>query len=306
MRFLLAILCLLFAAPAHAQNLQRAVVVSSCGAQALPHGPQSNLTMNPQGQLCLVGIAPGGFCSQAITYLNRTTGGDEGGNAANIAALICGLVSDGIITGDLAATGCGVYLDVLYIFAQQNQTDANLNLCGASYSATVISGAPSFGSYIGWTIANGVLSSGFTPSSATSPKYTLNSASYGVWAYANVVSSTYIVAGSTSLVYYDYPSTPNLTISSINSSVQLTTNAPDAKGLYAVDRSAAGSFSNYWNGINQGSLSNISTAVDTTVFTFRGAPTQINSAGFIGHSLGALNLALYNRLRTYMTAVGVP
>jgi hypothetical protein len=35
--------------------------------------------------------------------------------------------------------------------------------------------------------------------------------------------------------------------------------------------------------------------------------TQTLSAAFIGASLGAAGqLALYNRLRTYMTAVGVP
>ncbi len=60
MRFLPAILLLLFAAPAHAQDMQRAVVVSTCGSQALPAGPLTTLTMNPQGQLCLTGIGGGG------------------------------------------------------------------------------------------------------------------------------------------------------------------------------------------------------------------------------------------------------
>ena len=60
MRFLLAILLLLFALlPAQAQNMQRALVVSSCGSGALPNGALTNLTMNPQGKLCLVGISTG-------------------------------------------------------------------------------------------------------------------------------------------------------------------------------------------------------------------------------------------------------
>jgi hypothetical protein len=40
---------------------------------------------------------------------------------------------------------------------------------------------------------------------------------------------------------------------------------------------------------------------------YGGASAQTFSEAHIGGSLGAtLNLALYNRLRTYMTAVGVP
>jgi hypothetical protein len=38
---------------------------------------------------------PAGGCAQASTYLARTTSGTEGGNAANVTTLICGLVSDG-------------------------------------------------------------------------------------------------------------------------------------------------------------------------------------------------------------------
>ena len=82
-------------------------MVSSCGAGRCRTGRRA--TDDEPGRSALPGRhCAWRFCSQATTYLNRTTGGDEGGNAANIAALICGLVSDGIITGDLAATGCGV------------------------------------------------------------------------------------------------------------------------------------------------------------------------------------------------------
>ena len=43
-----------------------------------------------------------GGCTAATNYLARTTGGNEGGNAANITTLICGLVTDGVITGNLS------------------------------------------------------------------------------------------------------------------------------------------------------------------------------------------------------------
>ena len=63
---------------------------------------------------------------QALAYLARTVGGDEGGNGANIATLIDGLVSDGV----------WAKLDALYVLAQQNQSDALLNLVGTSYGLT--------------------------------------------------------------------------------------------------------------------------------------------------------------------------
>ena len=61
MRFLLAILLWLLPALAHAQGqgqgMSQALVVSSCGAGV--SGSLTNLTMNPQGQLCLTGIGGG-------------------------------------------------------------------------------------------------------------------------------------------------------------------------------------------------------------------------------------------------------
>jgi hypothetical protein len=62
MRVWLAILLLLVALPAQAQQgqgLSTATVVASCGGQALATGPLTNLTMDTQGYLCLVGIGGG-------------------------------------------------------------------------------------------------------------------------------------------------------------------------------------------------------------------------------------------------------
>ena len=66
--------------------------------------------------------------AEALAYLARTVGGNEGGNGANIATLIDGLVSDGV----------WAKLDALYVLAQQNQTDALLNLIGTSYGLTSV------------------------------------------------------------------------------------------------------------------------------------------------------------------------
>jgi hypothetical protein len=183
MRFLLAILLLLVAAPASAQQgqgMSKAMVVSSCGGGTLPSGALTQLTMDPQGRLCQSGIGSN-VCSQAAAYLARTTGGNEGGNAVNMTALICGLVSDGVIDGDLLTGKCGSHLDVFYVFAQQNRSDASLNICQSTYS--LIPGASIiFASYVGFSnFATDVLQTGFVPGSAGG-NYLQNNASFGLWA----------------------------------------------------------------------------------------------------------------------------
>ena len=60
------------------------------------------------GQIQTFPVAPN--TPQALAYLARTVGGNEGGNGANIATLIDGLVSDGV----------WAKLDCLYVLAQQN------------------------------------------------------------------------------------------------------------------------------------------------------------------------------------------
>ena len=79
-------------------------------------------------------------------YLARTVGGNEGGNGANIATLIDGLVSDGV----------WAKLDALYVLAQQNRSDALLNLVGTSYPLTENSpGNLVFTSHVGFSGFNG-------------------------------------------------------------------------------------------------------------------------------------------------------
>ena len=138
-------------------------------------------------------VGYGGFASggspahspQALAYLARTVGGNEGGNGANIATLIDGLVSDGV----------WAKLDALYVLAQQNQADAKLNLIGTSYGWLGVDTkdspyiyAISLGSASFSVVSS--LNTAFNPSTATSPNYTLNSASYGLWSYAGNVENT--------------------------------------------------------------------------------------------------------------------
>ena len=95
----------------------------------------------------------------------------------------------------------------------------------------------------------------------------------------------------------------------------------NSKGLFTGDRPSSATLVQYFNGSSLVSLASTSHGVTNATFTIgqsqgflaQGEPAprvptnQTLSAAFIGASLGAAGqLALYNRLRTYMTAVGVP
>ena len=315
MRFLLAILVLLIAAPAWAQQgqgMSQAVVVSSCGSGALPSGALNQLTMDPQGRLCQSGIGSN-VCSQATAYLARTTGGNEGGNAVAITALICGLVTDGVIDGTMAGTTtCGTHLDGLYILAQQNAADAILNLCGTSYS--IIPSTATFTAYRGYSaFATAGASTGFNGAVSPGRNFGQNSATLGAWAYdapdGFVQIGTSLNAG-TSLLLANYSSTFTCGVNSANS----TSVATKGIGLYSCDRPSSSTINYFWDGASQGSFAVAAASPESAFMTVGGftstagwATAKTISEAHFGASLGAtLQLALYTRLRTYMTAVGVP
>ena len=243
---------------------------------------------------------------QALAYLARTVGGNEGGNGANIATLIDGLVADGVWTK----------LDALYVLAQQNQTDARLNLIGTNYSLT---GSATFTSYQGFSaFPTSGIDTGLNVISATSPHYTQNSASFGFWTYAVVVESvTQMGSGTISHIYNEYAGASMY--ARINDGTVGNVIVNITKGLFTADRPSATNVYSYQNGAaSPGTpISSTSITPDNSNFTVgavigpaseRSAPSaQTLSAAFIGASLGSAGqLALYTRLRTYMTAVGVP
>jgi hypothetical protein len=261
-----------------------------------------------------------GVCSQATTYLARTSGGNEGGNSANIATLICGLVTDGVITGNLSTTGCGSTLDALYVLAQQNSTDALLNVCGSNYTAT-LSGSPIFTTLKGFNgfTTSVFLRTNFNAATATSPNYVQNSANFGVWSYA-VVSETVAAMGTSangtageSNMFTDYSGTAFY--GRINSSTGTAGSVPQpgSKGLFVSERTSSSSTTLYWDGASAGAVTDTSAPPESVGFTIgwvspnTTGSAQALSEAHVGAALGGtLNLALYTRLRTYMTAVGVP
>ncbi len=274
------------------------------------------------GSMTLLGAgaasAPTGPCAQATTYLARTSGGTEGGNASNITTLICGLVTDGVITGNLSTTGCGTTLDTLYILAQQNATDAKLNLCSTSFSITTVA-VPTFTTfrgYNGFNSGTNNLSSNFNSTTAPSPNFTQNSGSLGIWSVAVTVEGVGQMGthntGATgeSNLYDDF--TGSVFFARVTNGTITSVPNPGSKGLFVAERPSSTNVIPYWDGVAQATQTGASQTPFNGVFFVGnggsgGGTLQQIAEAHIGASLGAtLNLALYNRLRTYMTAVGVP
>jgi hypothetical protein len=242
------------------------------------------------------GSAPS-HSAEALAYLARTVGGNEGGNAANIATLIDGLVSDGV----------WAKLDALYILAQQNQSDALLNLVGTSYTATILTleRGSTFVAYRGMN--GGQWLTNFNAATAVSPHFTQNSASFGLWDTVNEFGSLMFGNGVDSGIWPHF--SDGDFYARVNDLTSTGTPSSVLSGLYVGDRASGSAIHPFLNGADLGSVSSTAGVPASGNFTIGSAsnPTDVVSAAFIGASLGAAGqLALYNRLRTYMTAVGVP
>ncbi len=85
----------------------------------------------------------GGVCSEATTFLARTSG-ITGADATAYTNFICGLVTDGLWTK----------FDLLYTWGAPTATDGRLNMKSTSFTATVV-GSPTFTAYQGYTGASG-------------------------------------------------------------------------------------------------------------------------------------------------------
>ena len=192
----------------------------------------------------------------------------------------------------------------LYIQAQANAADAALNLCGTSYSS---SPANIFTAYKGWVVTARIDTT-LNPSTAPSPKWTRDAASLGVDRNAVSSESGCILcqAGAVGSVIYGNNVSAFFQFSA-NSSTGSTIPSPVAAGYYAAERRGPTDLRAFFRGVQIGSSATTSAAVASATFGYGATSLYAANATHIGAALGdTLNLALYNRLRVYMTAVGVP
>lgn len=253
----------------------------------------------------------GGGCSQATTFLARTS--LTGSDVTNYTNLICGMVTDGLITGNMSTTGCGSLFDAIYILATKDTTTANLNLCSTSFSLTAHN-SPSFSAYNGYTGngSNAYLDTGANPGGTWSGNYSVNSAHWSHWNLTNNTSDQIYSGNSNNGASFQifatnfYPRV-NDTLSNISIS--------DLRGHIFANRSTSTLKTVYQNGSSIGTdtgMAAISVVNADFVILWSGDQSGNASVGqaaeySIGASLNGTQVSnFYSRLRTYMTAVGVP
>ncbi len=283
MRILLVLLTLLFAYPAQAQ---------------LP------LTGAGKG-------APSASCSgtEAVAFLARTSGLDAS-HTSNYCTLINGLVADGV----------WAKLDVLVIFATQDATTARLNLIQNSANPTLVS-TPTFTADRGYA-GNGTttyLNSQFNPSTFGG-QFTQNSASLAVWdrtigAAAGLFAQMGATDGSTNTDFF-IRLTGDLADFRMNAAIGATypTNTT-TDGFFVGNRSSSTAVQQYRNGAAMTAIGAVTSGAPPNLNFFvcgrnnsaafdRGTTDQI-AAYAIGGSLSSTDVTnFYNRMQTYMTAVG--
>lgn len=273
-----------------------------------------NLMSSMQQMLFASGVALPGV--DAAAFLARTSGLNYAHTSA-YTTLINALVADNIWSK----------LDALYIYAAQDSTTALLNLVSSSFTG-VANGSPTFTADRGFT---GVVDSTtvyintqFNPTTAPSPKFVQNSAHVSAWCVTNNVGILMGVStgtGNNNLTHVTGRSAggDNKTYLRCNCTNGTTGNATASSvGYFIANRSSSTQVTGYKDGafFNQDAASgssaplNISFPVlalgDTTAGIFAGTGSQVAAAS-IGSSLDATQAAnFYARLRTYMTAVGVP
>ncbi len=252
------------------------------------------------------------YCLTAQTFLARTSGLDTTHRNA-YADLICGLVSDGVWNK----------LDVLHVYATQDGTTALLNLVQNVYNGVLV-GSATFTADRGYTMIGGQIGAShidtqFNPATASSPNHIQNSAHISSWGLLNV-SEVFLICGALSTTPVLTGNKPDQSGSAFFYANSTNSNATvavsDSVGQYISNRTSSSQVIGYKN----------ATAVVTDSSSTSGAPPNLNiysaalnnngvaevssnqiAAFSIGSSLSGTDVTnFYGRLRTYLTAVGVP
>lgn len=228
---------------------------------------------------------------------------------------------DALIAG-LAADGLTAKLDRLWVFAQATEALALVDIIVGATATTINS--PTFTANRGYAGdgATSYIDSNYNPST-NGVSFLLNSASLHVWNNTSRASNvSYIMGchdGSQSAYMSLFDS--NLLFSSMNNAGGSRWDNTLSDGFFTSTRVNSGSASTDQQAYRNGaaltfSVGNASTVVPSlNIFicagNFSGAPgnytTDQVAAAAMGGAFSATDATnFYNRLRTYMTAVGVP
>jgi hypothetical protein len=252
----------------------------------------------------------GGFEAEAAKLFARFTTAPTGARKTLINNLIRSLKQAGIWSK----------LDAFYVMAAADAQAAQRNWIADAYNLTPTN-SPTFTADQGYQ-GNGTssyLATGFTPSSAPSPKLVQNSASLGVWSRTNIAQdSTDIGAkgSGTQDCTILIRTAGGLFLNRVDVSAGNGNNPANGSslGLFVGVRSDATTLSNYANGSLLTSGTVASNVVATLAFnigarndngTFGSYSTKQYASAFYGAALTAADVAALNTaLNTYLTAVG--
>lgn len=252
----------------------------------------------------------------------------DGTHTAAYRALLNGLTTDGLFNSD----GSTSFFDGLYIFATQDSTTALLNLVNGA-SAPTTTGSVTFTTDRGFSVNdndsnNGVVSNINVGSGSF--LFQQNSAHVSVWS-ANDFATTsgggaaglYNSIGGALGVIQLYPRFSDgkayFRINDAGTGQSAGVTEANSQGFYLENRSGSGAQQGYKTAVDQGVgavtsgvLNSIATGISFCAINVVGTGLisgyggQV-AGGSFGTSLSSTQVTnLYNRLRTYMTAVGVP
>jgi len=243
----------------------------------------------------------------AVTYDAATTAWVNAVVAAggSVSTARKGLV-DNLIVG-LKADGIWVKLDRLTLFANENRISARQDLVTPT-SASTESNTPTFTPDRGYTVDISNILDLHYNAATNAVHFTQTDAHIGAWNLANTAVGSPLIAdaGISQLHLFPKHTDNNVYIRVNDAGPGIAISDP--RGWLVGSRSPGGAPGNnkdiYQNGTLLGTASLTPTAVlNSSQYLYNG----VGAAFSFGGSLTAANqLAFYNRLRTYMTAVGVP
>lgn len=253
----------------------------------------------------------------ASAFLARTSGLDATHISA-YTALLNGLDAD--------LLSCK--LDMLHVYATQDSTTAQLNLISTSYSA-IVNGAPTFTADMGYNSTEGSLTdyidTQFNTTTAVGAHFAQNSNHVSAWVVTDlgagnpIIGAETIVAGANGTnINPRATSPPNTAFFRAQTFGSLPVTNTNTQGHFVASRTTGLNQDAYRNGSSIGSdndpasnLFNLNFHTlgendDNTPNVNSNSGKQIAMAS-IGSGLTSTDVTnFYNRLRTYMTAVGVP
>jgi hypothetical protein len=282
------------------QALGRPSQVVTLTVGALARNLLATQSLGVLGQAATATVSSG-LSAQTTQFLDRLLTLPSTTRQDQYAALIDGLVADGVWSS----------LDALCVAGADAATTLT-NLVQDSYGASY-AGAPTFTADRGINPSGTVsyLHTGINPSTITG-NFTQNAAFMAVWNLGTAASNTALIRSAANLNCEIWPqySPPGVSLWMVNNSggtENSASNPSDPSGFYLATRTASNATALYRNGTSLGTSATASTAPENNeLLVGFSSPSSWQMASWaLGGALDATHAtALYNRLQTYLHAIG--